>query len=720
MKDFFVEKFIPGDNRSEDLQLRERIIMDARASLVLEGNVNSGKFSCLFDKSLDPSILTFPPANGDSYPFKFDHGNYHFAGRDFVFSAPSSNAMLQTALCMCFTSGFLATLENGDPVAVYQPGLDYLNALVDCDEMPRRAVLNVVRSAFGAVRPFSHCDTPEKICRYWGQDPMPYAAIKKMQGLHWNPWSPCRDIELRNVQPLLNIDAKNTEVFSFSGHWDETLRVLKMEYDGEKLLLPLTAWFRNKSNRPMFFFSPGEGPLPIFNREQVTALKDQVVFLTDSIEIAAQNQGQFDNAVWTSFYGDWRYTDWEPLKETQQVVMLVTNHSGRSLAEAYGTAKALADYLTETVGMESLGYIQLQTDYDAEPPKPMAESYLEMNMDEFRVMAERAEEALKPRPEFWSEPIKGTNAPAQAKDLLHIEQQPYRYLLRPFLVEGTTSLVHAPKGVGKSSFGYSIAGALTSIHKTELCPGTWWIAREKPCRVLYLDFENSEAVVSQRLKMFCSRYWGRGDEDNRAGLDNLVIRYGDQLPPCLNYALPENHAMVFRWLDEAEAQGHVDLMVIDTYSRFINSQESTKSVAGFTALCNQINQRGTTVLVIHHSGSDGDVRGFKEKRDILYSCVHLTREGGGSADDLYNAPLKVEWENLREPDYNPTQVIKLTPDGWMPDGIGDKEALEDFRRQNFAKIVEQYARLGFTDADMQDMLNISNGNFYALKKAVKE
>ena len=136
-------------------------------------------------------------------------------------------------------------------------------------------------------------------------------------------------------------------------------------------------------------------------------------------------------------------------------------------------------------------------------------------------------------------------------------------------------------------------------------------------------------------------------------------------------------------------------------------------------MCNRINQRGTAVLVIHHSGSDGDVRGFKEKRDILYSCVHLTREGGGPADDLYSAPVKVEWENLREPDYNPTQVIRLTKDGWMPDGIDGKEALEAFCRQNFAKIVEQYARLGFTDADMQKMLNVSNGKFYELK-ATKE
>ena len=80
----------------------------------------------------------------------------------------------------------------------------------------------------------------------------------------------------------------------------------------------------------------------------------------------------------------------------------------------------------------------------------------------------------------------------------------------------------------------------------------------------------------------------------------------------------------------------------------------------------------------------------------------------------------MEWENLREPDYNPTQVIKLTEDGWMPEGIDGKEALEAFRRQNFARSVKQYARLGFSDADMQVMLNISNGTFYALKKSAGE
>ena len=64
--------------------------------------------------------------------------------------------------------------------------------------------------------------------------------------------------------------------------------------------------------------------------------------------------------------------------------------------------------------------------------------------------------------------------------------------------------------------------------------------------------------------------------------------------------------------------------------------------------------------------------------------------------------------------------MKLPQDGWMPDGIDDKKALEAFRRQNFAKIVEKYAKLGFTDTDMQDMLSMSNGTFYNMKKSVRE
>lgn len=723
MKNDFIEKFVCGDNLPEDISQRESIIMEARSSLTIEANIASGRFPAFFRNGVNPENgVVITSAEAQDFSVRFEQSRMYFAGNAVTFSAPSGECLEQTALGMS-----LDCLVFGRPVCkrkwVILDRVDCWKLKKCCTEQTlRRAALDGVRSAFNAVRGNSPCDTPEKVCVYWGQETAPYAPFRNLRELHRDLWHELPQNGLESIQPILSpSEFVIRERFAFKGRNGETLlRVLRLDHEEGKLLLPLTVWFRNGGCYPMLFFACGEEKLPLFNLDRLADCGDRTVILTDSIEIAAKNQGQFENTIWTSFYGDWQYTDWAPLGDARQVVLLVTNHSGRNLAETYGTAKALADYLTETVGLENLCFIQLQTDYGAEQPGTIPESYREMNVDEFRAMAERAEEVLKPRPEFWSEPVTGTNAPAQKKDLLHIEQQPYRYLLRPFLVEGTTSLIHAPKGVGKSSFGYSIAGALTSIHKAELCPGTWWIAREKPCRVLYLDFENSERVISQRLNRFSSQYWGRGDDDNKAGQGNLVIRYGDQLPMCTNYALPENHAMVFGWLKEAEAQGHVDLMVIDTYSRFINSQESTKSVAGFTALCNQINQRGTAVLVIHHSGGNGDVRGFKEKRDILYSCVRLTRENGGPADDLFSAPVKVEWENLREPDYNPTQVIKLTEDGWMPEGIDGKEALEAFRRQNFARSVKQYARLGFSDADMQVMLNISNGTFYALKKSAGE
>ena len=723
MKEFFIEKFLPTDNTPVEVEMAETTIMEARASLVVEGNFTNGRFAALFPQKTNWSQITLARTKEDGFAFSLDLGN-GFTGlsNDLIFKEPCASSKEQTILCLSIAGVSYVRDSNGLLSEPYPNQKDDIKKMFEhSDEDLRRAALSGVGSAFAAVRQCSDCNTPEKICRYFRQEGVPFAPLTNLREFHTNPWSKFSFPGWENIQPILDhSEFQKSNEFAFKGTAGEILlRVLRLDHEEGKLLLPLTTWFRNGSNQPMFFFTPGESVLPLFNLDRLADRGDKTVILTDSVEIAAKNQGQFSNTIWSAFYGDWRYTDWEPLKKAQ-VLLLVTNHSGRSLAESYGTAKALADYLTETVKLENLGYIQLQTDYAAGQTRAIPESYLEMNLDEFKAMAERAEEALKPRPEFWAEPVvKRTDAPGQTKDLLHVKQQPYRYLLRPFLVEGTTSLIHAAKGVGKSALGYSIAGALTSVHKAKLCPGTWWAARKKPCRVLYLDFENSAAVISQRLKTFCVPYWGRGDKGNKAGQANLVIRYGDQLPPSLNYALPENHPVVLKWLEEAEAQGHVDLMVIDTYSRFINSQESTKSVAGFTALCNQINQRGTAVLIIHHSGSDGEVRGFKEKRDILYSCVHLTREGGGPADDLSKARLKVAWENLREPDYNPTQVIKLTPDGWMPDGIG-KEAIEAFRRQNFAEIVKQYARLKFTEADMKKMLNVSNGTFYKLKKAGRE
>ena len=69
--------------------------------------------------------------------------------------------------------------------------------------------------------------------------------------------------------------------------------------------------------------------------------------------------------------------------------------------------------------------------------------------------------------------------------------------------------------------------------------------------------------------------------------------------------------------------------------------------------------------------------------------------------------------SVREPDYSPDQQIRFIDGRWLPAGVGDVTQL---REENFKLIVAKYRKIGFTDKDIQTMLAVSNGSFYAKMK----
>ena len=101
-------------------------------------------------------------------------------------------------------------------------------------------------------------------------------------------------------------------------------RILRIDREEGKLLLPLTTWFRNGCNRPMFFFTSGEEKLPLFNLDRLADRGDKTVILTDFVEIAAKNQGQFSNSIGTAFYGDWQL-EYFPLLLNSALRLKITN-----------------------------------------------------------------------------------------------------------------------------------------------------------------------------------------------------------------------------------------------------------------------------------------------------------------------------------------------------------------------------------------------------------
>ena len=292
MKNDFIAKFVCGDNLPENISQRESIIMEARASLLIEAHFGSERFPAFLSKRDPGRILHISPKEGDPRPLKFHDGVISGETSAFELTPPGVSSKEQTALYMAGSDLTIWRVANNGGDRIYYSFEMRAAIIKGLEDSLRRGVLNFFNSAFEAIRRHSECDTPTKTCLYWGQEPRPYAAMKKIWGFHWNPWSTCHNLELRNIQPILNPEARVADVFTFNDKWGETLlRVLKIEYGGEKLLLPLTTWFRAGSNQPMFFFTPGESALPLFNLEQLEDCGDKTVILTDSVEIAAKNKG---------------------------------------------------------------------------------------------------------------------------------------------------------------------------------------------------------------------------------------------------------------------------------------------------------------------------------------------------------------------------------------------------------------------------------------------
>lgn len=692
------------DNLVEGTGLRNQICLEEKASLLVEASITSSRW---------PAFMKSEFATDRELKLECGQNKY-YCGKSLKLSKPTPDCRCQTVLQMDLHGGL--QFYNGYRLSYLFPQdiFELLKQETTWEDSLRMSALEALGSAYNVARIFSRCKSPEQICNYWRQEPYPFAALNGVREMFSVPFND--DDDFRNLQPWLKIHsiAGNTPWYDEFGNI--IMWIVKMRtQDGGKIHVPVSQWFRSGSGVPMLFCVPicVSGKLPLFQLPKLKNCAGKTVIVTDSIELAAAN-AEDDSAIWTTWIGDLQYSNWNILREAAEVLLLVTNHSGKGLPEAYLEIDRLKRYLKDDIGLENLGALQLAVEYSDGEPYAIQRSFRALSLAEFEQMVEKAHEALQPASPFWLDGQASSSQESAGNttaELLATKLEPYPYLVRNFVVRDSVTLLHAAKGIGKSMLAYSIAVAVAADKQIDLCPGMWWVTPKKGHKVLYLDFENSKSQIANRLSKICQAYWGKeGDSAKR----NLAIKYGNELP-AENYAMPEHHATVLRWLEDAEHElsGHIDLIVLDPYSRFVNSRENTRTVADFTALCRKITKRGTAILIVHHSNAEGDVRGFREKRDQVCCAVSLLREDGAAARDLDEAPLTVHWESLREPDYSPDQQIRFIDGRWLPAGVDDVTQL---REENFKLIVAKYRKIGFTDKDIQTMLAVSNGSFYAKMK----
>ncbi len=191
--------------------------------------------------------------------------------------------------------------------------------------------------------------------------------------------------------------------------------------------------------------------------------------------------------------------------------------------------------------------------------------------------------------------------------LLEFEYPPRELLLDPWLPARSLSMIHGPRGVGKTYLTLSIALAVASGGEF-----LGWKC-QRPSRVLYIDGE-----------MTCSELQGR----SRKLLGNTTSEV------ALDFMPRDSYSAWMPYLDSAQLQASIEsnikndtsLIVVDNLSTLWRGKENEADCWDqMQEWMGRQKQKGISVLLVHHTNKKGDQRGSNRKEDNLDVVVGLRR-----------------------------------------------------------------------------------------------
>jgi hypothetical protein len=200
--------------------------------------------------------------------------------------------------------------------------------------------------------------------------------------------------------------------------------------------------------------------------------------------------------------------------------------------------------------------------------------------------------------------------PLTAAELLGMDIPPRRMLLSPWLPAQGAAMLYAPRGLGKTYLGLSLAyaaasgGALMRWHAPA------------PCRVICIDGEMPLIELQKRLAGIASASTAQPLDDD--ALRFLPADYfRDGLP---DLASPEGRALLDGVTDD------VALLVLDNLSTLVRGAENEGDAwLPMQDTLLHLRRQHVTTLMIHHASKTGAQRGTSRREDILDTVIALRR-----------------------------------------------------------------------------------------------
>ena len=200
-------------------------------------------------------------------------------------------------------------------------------------------------------------------------------------------------------------------------------------------------------------------------------------------------------------------------------------------------------------------------------------------------------------------------------ELVHLDIPSRRKIVGEWLCEGDMGIIFAPRGVGKTWFSLGLATAITGRESF----GPWKIS-DRP-RVLYLDGEMPVELIKERVT-------GMGGGDESLVILNHQLLF-QQAEKEVNMAtLEAQNAILQLCLRDGIGVLVCDNLSCLTFGLKENDNDSWEVMKRWFL---KLRRHNITVLLVHHAGRNGDLRGGSKREDDTSWIISLQDAGDDSS-----------------------------------------------------------------------------------------
>ena len=410
------------------------------------------------------------------------------------------------------------------------------------------------------------------------------------------------DIELPYLQKTLPQPLNYYTYLENDGYIESCMLV---EYiDDKKVILPC---FFHKQ-RELLYFSLYLKNIPLFNKYWLLKYPNALVIITDSIELAGNNQQYLlqereSNIVWVSWYGENQSVpdiDWTPLKN-RRVYYLLKGHSGFDKKAVYETAFSVRERLYGIVKeFNYVSYFHETPTFDNkrgyEKRAPVIISYQQFfAYFEVKNTTHQNHCGILPLNQYFS----------SNQDKAQTDQ--CRKLFSPLIYEKTITFLYGNRRDGKSWLSMGIAMALSQ--GKQLFEG--WKA-ETPKGVLYIHEDSKDSDLHEKYEILRNTYNHPGPctGNTPPSLGNLPwqVQRSGNLVIC---TVPESSlditsisctSSVYSQLSVvANRSGHfggMSLIIFDGISSLAKLSDNNESAMAANIFLKELQRLGYAILII--------------------------------------------------------------------------------------------------------------------------